>query len=221
MPGYFDVEPFLEEAQPATEKPLQSGPWWCCAAPFGEHETTCKNYVAASGEPTREVPVVKCPHGHPERGLTCGPECVAKVGEFDARAWIAEQRDISSIECFWDNVVTLVERAYAAGAASGAQRGVDWESQNKAAQATEKKDCEKALLALAGWYPTPVEGYGWNSSWAISDLCKAIVELREAAPAVAQTDDPYSVYANHCAIQGKVPMTWHSWKREHRKEAKE
>jgi len=24
----------------------------------------------------------------------------------------------------------------------------------------------------------------------------------------------YASYANHCAIQKKVPMTWHSWKRE-------
>ena len=23
----------------------------------------------------------------------------------------------------------------------------------------------------------------------------------------------YAAYANHCAIQKKVPMTWHSWKR--------
>lgn len=57
--------------------------------------------------------------------------------------------------------------------------GIDWEAQNKLAQAAEKKDCEKALLALAGWYPTPVEGYGFNTSWAISDLCRAIQKLRE------------------------------------------
>lgn len=24
----------------------------------------------------------------------------------------------------------------------------------------------------------------------------------------------YAVYCNHCAIQKKVPLTWHSWKRE-------
>lgn len=27
-------------------KPLQAGPWWCCTAPFGEHEPSCGNYRA-------------------------------------------------------------------------------------------------------------------------------------------------------------------------------
>lgn len=65
------------------------------------------------------------------------------------------------------------------GAAKPAKPGIDWVTQNKLAQAAEKKDCEKALLALAGWYPTPVEGYGFNVSWAISDLCRAVTELRK------------------------------------------
>jgi hypothetical protein len=47
-------------------------------------------------------------------------------------------------------------------------------AQIEAASAIERKDCEKALRALAGKYPTPVEGYGTNSSWAISDLCRFI-----------------------------------------------
>lgn len=47
---------------------------------------------------------------------------------------------------------------------------------------TENKDCKKALYALAGSnYPTPAEGYGSNSSWAISDLCRAIKALLERA----------------------------------------
>lgn len=48
----------------------------------------------------------------------------------------------------------------------------------------ERKDCEKALLVLAGWYPTPAETYGTNTSLAISDLCRAIAALRAA------DDDP-------------------------------
>jgi hypothetical protein len=29
----------------------------------------------------------------------------------------------------------------------------------------------------------------------------------------------YAAYANHCAIQKRVPMTWHTWKRESVKSA--
>jgi hypothetical protein len=53
----------------------------------------------------------------------------------------------------------------------------------------ERKDCSKALLALAGWFPTPEEGYGYNTSWAISDLCRAIEQLRAARPQ-EQTSQP-------------------------------
>jgi hypothetical protein len=42
----------------------------------------------------------------------------------------------------------------------------------------ERRDCEKALLALAGKYPTPVEGYGINTSWAISELCRAFTNAQ-------------------------------------------
>src|SRR6267142_3939018 len=64
--------------------------------------------------------------------------------------------------------------------------GVDIEnrkSQLEATLACEKKDCERALMALAGWYPTPGEGYGYNTSWAISDLCKAIPQVKLEAMA--------------------------------------
>ena len=55
-------------------------------------------------------------------------------------------------------------------------------SQMDAGLAVERKDCEKALVALAGvHYTTPAEGYGTNSSWAISDLCRAVIEVRDAA----------------------------------------
>lgn len=43
----------------------------------------------------------------------------------------------------------------------------------------ERKDCIEALLALSGAHiATPAEGYGTNVSWAISDLCRAVKELR-------------------------------------------
>lgn len=30
----------------------------------------------------------------------------------------------------------------------------------------------------------------------------------------------YASYANHCAIQKKIPMTFHTWKREQKKTQK-
>lgn len=54
-------------------------------------------------------------------------------------------------------------------------------AQINAAAETERKDCERVLLALAGiGYPTPAEGYGTNSSWAISDAVRAIKERAAA-----------------------------------------
>lgn len=44
----------------------------------------------------------------------------------------------------------------------------------------ERRDCSKALLAMAAvGICTPEEGYGTNSSWAISDLCRAVEKPRE------------------------------------------
>jgi hypothetical protein len=53
---------------------------------------------------------------------------------------------------------------------------------------TERQDCIKALKALSGaGICTPAETYGTNTSWAISDLCRAVKELSErAAPAGTQ-----------------------------------
>lgn len=54
------------------------------------------------------------------------------------------------------------------------------ESQRNAAIEAEKRDASKALISLAGAnFATPAEGYGYNSSWAISDLCRCIAELRK------------------------------------------
>src|SRR6266571_4821968 len=47
-----------------------------------------------------------------------------------------------------------------------------------AGQDCERRDCEKALVALAGaGVCTPAETYGVNTSWAISDLCRGITTL--------------------------------------------
>jgi len=54
------------------------------------------------------------------------------------------------------------------------------QSQRNAAIEAEKRDASKAFDALVtAGYPTPVETYGSNSSWAISDLCRALAEAKE------------------------------------------
>lgn len=53
-------------------------------------------------------------------------------------------------------------------------------SQRSAAMSVEKGDCGKALGALAGAHIcTPEETYGFNTSWAISDLCRAVTKQYE------------------------------------------
>lgn len=57
-------------------------------------------------------------------------------------------------------------------------------SQFDACVGIERSNCERALVALAGArIPTPVEGYGTNTSWAISDLIRGLGELRTRAEA--------------------------------------
>lgn len=49
-----------------------------------------------------------------------------------------------------------------------------------AAVETERRDAKKAFDALcAAKYPTPLDGYGNNSSWAISDLCRALAKAED------------------------------------------
>lgn len=80
----------------------------------------------------------------------------------------------------WDEQIELTHAAEQALARE--------KEQSKASTEAERRDCEKALLALAGaHYPTPVETYGTNSSWAISDLCRAVKEL--PAQAIATERD--------------------------------
>ncbi len=46
----------------------------------------------------------------------------------------------------------------------------------------DKKDATRAFEALASiHYVTPKEGYGFNLSWAISDLIRAVKERTERA----------------------------------------
>jgi len=61
------------------------------------------------------------------------------------------------------------------------------EIQDKASIEHERRDCEKALIALSeAGICTPVEGYGTNSSWAISDLCRAIKQLKDGVREVLE-----------------------------------
>jgi hypothetical protein len=53
----------------------------------------------------------------------------------------------------------------------------------------------------------------------MAEVTELIKCLRELAPQSVRQEgeryDKYASYANHCAIQKKIPMTWHSWKRKH------
>jgi hypothetical protein len=40
-----------------------------------------------------------------------------------------------------------------------------------------------------------------------------LLEAKVVAPPAPTLHDLYASYANHCAIQNKVPDTWHTWKR--------
>lgn len=52
-------------------------------------------------------------------------------------------------------------------------------SQRFAAVEAERLDATKAFHALCAVHiATPEKGYGYNSSWAISDLCRAVKELK-------------------------------------------
>jgi hypothetical protein len=54
------------------------------------------------------------------------------------------------------------------------------ENQRTVAINAEKSDCTRALVALsAAGISTPEETYGYNTSWAISDLCRAVAALRQ------------------------------------------
>lgn len=55
-------------------------------------------------------------------------------------------------------------------------------------QNAERADCDKALYAIASFFSTPVTGYGVNTSWAISDLCKAIKDLQSTLKAYEERE---------------------------------
>src|SRR6185312_214984 len=91
------------------------------------------------------------------------------AGAYLAAAGIANE----CIRCCGDTRKMILALTPAdAKAAMDALIAARFKSQIDLSVEVERKDCARALLALAGKYPTPVEGYGCNSSWAISDLCK-------------------------------------------------
>lgn len=52
------------------------------------------------------------------------------------------------------------------------------ESHRNCAMQAEKRDADRAFRTLIEvGYPTPVETYGTNASWAVSDLCRCISGL--------------------------------------------
>lgn len=54
------------------------------------------------------------------------------------------------------------------------------ESGRNSAMEAEKKDARKAWLALSkANFTVPVDGYGWNSSWAVSDMCRCVKQQSE------------------------------------------
>jgi hypothetical protein len=68
------------------------------------------------------------------------------------------------------------------------------ESQRNAAAECERKDCLKAMATLsAAGISTPAETYDTNSSWAVSDLCRAVKELSTKVVAT-ETVYPASEY---------------------------
>ena len=79
-----------------------------------------------------------------------------------------------------DQARDLLTRLFDERLAAAQQDTARLEAQIGAATAMERNDCEKALLALSGaGYPTPQEGYGSNSSWAISDLCRCVAAMSD------------------------------------------
>jgi DNA repair exonuclease SbcCD ATPase subunit len=71
-------------------------------------------------------------------------------------------------------------------------------SQREVSIEGEKKDCERAMVALAGCgICTPQETYGINTSWAISDLIRAVKEQRQERERLKQQID--GMYA---AVEG-------------------
>ena len=56
--------------------------------------------------------------------------------------------------------------------------------------------------------------WGFNYTLPMLEELEAAIALIAAKPVEPSTDALYAAYANHCAIQSKVPLTAKSWERE-------
>jgi hypothetical protein len=82
------------------------------------------------------------------------------------------------------------------------------------------------VVANAGGGDWDKESKDWQEAAARwRDNYFAVLERIKSAPSSARSvaaarieqTDLYASYANHCAIRGKVALTFHSWKRESQK----
>lgn len=92
--------------------------------------------------------------------------------------------------------------------------------------AEELEDWREDISAPASLSTGRLEGLVQEvrmQAWDDSGLClnpdlDELADKLEAAlkdlPAAPSRCDLYASYANHCAIQKKVPVTWHTWKRQ-------
>lgn len=80
-----------------------------------------------------------------------------------------------------------------------------------ALEPTGEYEGEKNLVEFAKSIRVAKESAEWSLA-RIPELEQQIATL-EAESRRAEEQARYAAYANHCAIQKKVPMTWHTWKR--------
>lgn len=99
--------------------------------------------------------------------------------ELKARSAALERSERERAICYGNEGALIAEIADLRAQLQAAQQERELHiSQRNAAIKAEKRDAEKALLALSkAGFPTPTEGYGFNSSWAISDLCRWVNRL--------------------------------------------
>jgi hypothetical protein len=110
----------------------------------------------------------KCSHGR--NWCVVGPDGAAggtSYGDEEDAAAIAE----------------ILNDAFSRGAHDPTEKLDLLKSQRHASIVTEGKDATRIFEALVGaGYPTPLEGYGNNSSWAISDLIRAFKQFCPPKP---------------------------------------
>lgn len=155
----------------------------------------CCNSAMARHKKTGQLVCINCYQKvEPDRPAQAGKEGKMLSDTNEISTIEACRRQLQNIVYCCDNCPDLIDsiRTYA-------QTALDKIARDSAAgtppqDATERKDCLKALETLSAvGYPTPQEGYGTNSSWAISDLCRALAASRSGA-APKHSED--------CAIHG-------------------